>query len=382
MFRLFVKSPFVIFTFGILSLTLALIWSGWTFFFEYIYFRGIYQGLRMVLDQTILELDFPLIWIVFPAMGIASLWYVIWKKMPSGVNRYIWQIMRLCIVFFWIIILFYWIWGFNYFRQGLIIDGRSDDINIEEIYIEAQGVLEKMNNIRSDISKDTIALQYNGGHNVLESKVRHSLRDLISQWGIPVKGKVRAKALSPAGNLLRLSTLGIYMPYAGESYFDAGVADLHKPFIMAHELAHGYGFTDEGECNFLGILACLRSDDDFIYYSGLMAYWRYLASALRRADPILFEELLLMRSSAVAADHEYILLRLNAYPEILTSIRDKIYDSYLKSHGVKEGMASYGLVVNWMLALNKGNQIKYANVFKNKSDLLDESFNSKSSAKN
>ena len=36
---------------------------------------------------------------------------------------------------------------------------------------------------------------------------------------------------------------------------------------------------------------------------------------------------------------------IHKYPDILPSVRDAIYSSYLKRHGVKEGLRSYNEVV-------------------------------------
>ena len=51
---------------------------------------------------------------------------------------------------------------------------------------------------------------------------------------------------------------------------------LQIPFTLAHEMAHGYGITDEGDCNTLAYLVCLHSKNKAIQYSGLLAYLRYL----------------------------------------------------------------------------------------------------------
>src|ERR1700716_940991 len=45
------------------------------------------------------------------------------------------------------------------------------------------------------------------------------------------------------------------------------------PRALAREWAHAGGFTNEGDANYIGTLACLRSDDPLIRYSG--AFWTY-----------------------------------------------------------------------------------------------------------
>lgn len=366
------KSVYTLIAIALLLVTLALNVSEWSYFFEIIYFRGFYQLLRLLLDHTLLRVNFPLVWIVFPIGMIATIWFVFVKKVEYEISPIICRVSRLGVVFCWVVILFYWLWGFNYQKKGLLIDEDFYTISKEEIYSEAVSIIEIINKLRADISNSNAPLTSVDDYLQIESKVRQSIQEVISLWGIPVLGRVRAKALKPPGNLLRLSTPGIYLPFTGESYYDAGVSDLQVPFIMAHELAHGYGFTDEGECNFLGIIACLRSDDEFILYSGLLAYWRYLASAIKNQDIQMFEDLLSCRSELVRLDHEDILSSLNAYPEFFTVLRDKIYDIYLKKHGIKEGIASYVNVVNRMMALRRGGKVVYGAVKIDGRELLDK----------
>ena len=49
---------------------------------------------------------------------------------------------------------------------------------------------------------------------------------------------------------------------------------------MAHEMAHGYGITDEGEASFFAYLACLRSKNPMIRYSGEFNYLFQLLSEI------------------------------------------------------------------------------------------------------
>lgn len=54
------------------------------------------------------------------------------------------------------------------------------------------------------------------------------------------------RVLEPAGCLLVFGTAGIFWPFSGEGYVDSGLDSLVIPFTMAHEFAHGFGWTDEG----------------------------------------------------------------------------------------------------------------------------------------
>ena len=74
----------------------------------------------------------------------------------------------------------------------------------------------------------------------------------------------------PNGILLRFNSSGVYFPFTGEGHVDNGLHPVSKPFTIAHELGHGYGFGSEDVCNFLGFLACVRSDNPAIRYAGYL----------------------------------------------------------------------------------------------------------------
>src|SRR5690606_10755435 len=160
--------------------------------------------------------------------------------------------------------------------------------------------------------------------------------------GLPGIGRVRVRQPWPKGILMRWSTAGIYIPQVAEGHIDRGLAAVQKPFTMAHEMAHGYGVTDEGACNFIAWLACRQSPDPAIRYSGALLYWRYVASempreavdqALQKLPPVV------ERSLRVIRDNN------RRYPDILPRLRDLIYGTYLRGHGVQGGLRSYHYVV-------------------------------------
>ena len=73
-------------------------------------------------------------------------------------------------------------------------------------------------------------------------------------------------------------------PFGYEVIFDSHVLPFEKPFLLAHEWSHLAGFADESEANFIGILACLRSDVPAIRYSGWLNLYFYLPKRSPNSD--------------------------------------------------------------------------------------------------
>ena len=114
---------------------------------------------------------------------------------------------------------------------------------------------------------------------------------------------------------------------------------------MAHEFAHAYGFGDEGTCSFIAYLALKNDEDPFIRYSLLLDYWRTLARNYLQYD---YEDYQTLRSTlpaGIVADLNAIAENRTKYPSLFPNARNKIYDSYLKAQGIKEGLQNYNRVI-------------------------------------
>ncbi len=133
---------------------------------------------------------------------------------------------------------------------------------------------------------------------------------------------------------------------------------LCKTFVLAHEYSHGLGITDEGTCNFLGYLACVRSDDPFIQYAGYLAYFRTLAIHFKRSEPEEYERIRANLPQGMIADLDAINTYMLKYPNFLPEIRDWLYDNFLKVQGVKDGVASYSRIIQMVIAWNRKNSVE------------------------
>ncbi len=153
--------------------------------------------------------------------------------------------------------------------------------------------------------------------------------------------------------MMRFSGSGIYLPYFGEGYIPRNLSPAEKPFTMAHEMAHGYGITDEGDANFLALLACETSARPVVRYSGYLSYWNYAAGELGRADRPALKALGSLVPDGMRADLLAIRKNWEKYEGPLAKISEKVYGQYLKSQGIKEGMKSYSRFLNLRAAWRK-----------------------------
>ncbi len=237
-----------------------------------------------------------------------------------------------------VLFLFYFLWGFEYYRPSLdktlaIPPIAPDSVFLKNEFAEITALLCEERERFSAVTKTYPPF--------LEDSLRSLQESLLASWALPVYGRVRVRLLYPEGLLLRFATAGVYVPFVNEGHIDAGLHPLQWPFTMAHEMAHGYGFTDEGECNFIGLLTCMRSGDPWIRYSGLLAYWRYVYSDVAARHPVFANDIRSQLTEEVRSDMKGIRAQLAKYPNVLPEMREWMYDVYLKSHGVRAGVYSY-----------------------------------------
>jgi len=322
-----------------------------TAFIDRWYYQGVFEWIRVTYDAILGWSPLPMIYLLVAIVIVRIFFWIRERK-----KGFLFLLSKALGGIAFLIFLFYFLWGFNYSqvplqaRLGLDLKKvTQEDIEVE--FLRATQELETaVKSLPSSLTSDESIRDYKISDNDLRKDVEKALRDL----GIPDRGKVRVRQLWPPGFLLRWSTAGIYIPQAFEGHIDKGLLSVQKPFTIAHEMAHGYGVTDEGACNFVAWLACRQSDNPWIRFGGTFTYWRYAASempengrdVLHTSDenrdgfntslpfpPVVIRSLALIREND------------KKYPDILPKIRDAIYSNYLKRHGVVGGLRSYDYVV-------------------------------------
>ncbi|MFM8362272.1 MAG: DUF3810 family protein, partial [Haliscomenobacter sp.] len=158
--------------FGAFSIGLALLGSVYPDQVEALYSRGLFMGLRCVLDAGLAFVPFPACYVVF---GGLSVWgtvrmqaYLAKRKAgkgmlgesaPQGVSagwivRGIGVLRLLLNGLGWLLFLFFWMWGFNYYRipverqLGLLpipLDGAALKLAFEE---ESRALVEERRQLR------------------------------------------------------------------------------------------------------------------------------------------------------------------------------------------------------------------------------------------
>ncbi|MFK7935443.1 MAG: DUF3810 domain-containing protein [Saprospiraceae bacterium] len=337
---------------------------------ERLYSRGIFIGIRNVIDYTIGWLPIPLIYIfVIGLVAILVIRIRRFFKLDMKWQRRLGSALLGILTFIsGGIFLFLILWGYNYGRLPLEqqLNLKPQPLTIEELRTELETTATELIQLRAAIPAVTdSALTSDYFPADLEHQLRASLTNWLQQNGYPTPGRVRGRTLFPKGIFLRFSSSGLYFPFTGEGNVDAGLLHLQRPFVMAHELSHGYGFGDEGLCNFLGYMACMNAADPVIQYCGKLGYYRYVASDYLRYHPEAYQEFRAQLPLGIPNDLNAINTNLNDYPDIMPRLRYAAYDTYLKTQGITEGMKNYNRIVMLKRAYEESNaSFKNSNTIK------------------
>lgn len=147
---------------------------------------------------------------------------------------------------------------------------------------------------------------------------------------------------------------GVYFACIGESNVNVDSPACLLPSTVAHELAHQRGIAWEQECNFLGVLASVTSGMPDYVYSGWLLGFIHLGNTLYETDPEAYWAIRNALPEMVSAD----LRDNNAYwdqfrDNVVEKVSDTVYDAALKSYGDANGMKSYSMVVELLVAYYK-----------------------------
>jgi hypothetical protein len=323
-------------------------------FIETVYSHGIYRLFRLIWDFTLGMSPLPLIYIFF---FMVFIWLIIRMvlrlKHSRSKVKLNWRGFSRVFLFLiqasgGLVFLFYFMWGFNYNRLQIEKHLNLSPIPLDKAALrqEGQWAVQEADKLRAEIQEagdKSLALAVLSGN--LEEILRSSYRNLFKQMDYPPPMRVRVRLFRPGNWMMRVNVSGIYIPYLAEGYIPSTALAVERPFDMAHEMAHALGFTGEDDCNFLAFLACSKSTEKSVAYSGYLNYWLYLSREIRHVSPLEYREIWNSLPKGIKIDIQAIAESWRRFEGPLREVGRRVQDGYLKAQGVREGVLSYNRMV-------------------------------------
>lgn len=343
----------------LLPLTLGLVFISKRnpYIVERVYSSGIYPYIGTVISLITGIFPFSLgeVIVVFSLLflSIGALW-VIYRIITRGISHIkMFSLSKNILITISVIyFLFNFLWGLNYYRLPFYkiagIDVRP--ATVQELAALCEDLINKANEIRKEISESEDKVFYEKDYNyVLKNThkgyeaVQSSYPELGGRFGMP-KGVIFSKAMSYMG------ITGIYFPFTGEANVNMDIPFVSLPSTVAHEMAHQRGFAREDEANYIAYLTCKFHPELSFQYSGYILALIHSMNTLYVNDREKFIELSQRYSEEVKMDLNDISKHWAKYEGPIEKASTKMNNAYLKSNNQKDGVKSYGRMVDLLIA--------------------------------
>lgn len=240
-------------------------------------------------------------------------------------------------------VLFYWFWGFNYYRSG--INERLSIAKSEPDTVQLVRVFEKL------IAETNAA--YCSFDSISKSEivglVESSYQKHASFLKIDYPNGTRVpKPITISNFFAKAGIAGYYGPFFSEAHLNDSLLMVEYPAVLGHEYAHQFGITSEAEANFYGWLVCSRSESKHLRYSvnlGMVNYFLSQSKHLRS-----FPDLARQINKPVIDDIRKVQKHwASMRNEKIDKAAGKMNDVYLKTNKIEKGIEDYFGVVQFVM---------------------------------
>lgn len=248
--------------------------------------------------------------------------------------------------------------GFNYYRYSFTqISGLAPRASeVDQLALLCEELVADANALRENLPEDAAGvslLAQTTGETARTARDNYRrLMEQTPQWKgcFDLSTRCLAKRVFFSEAMSYMEIVGVFTPYTVEANVNFHTTDFDIPFAACHELAHISGFMREDEANFLAFSACRASEDPFFRYSGAATALIHAGNALYGKDPERYIQVMESACDGLrrdfAASSAYYREHHTSFGEFST----KVNDTYLKVNSQPQGVATYGRMVDLLLA--------------------------------
>lgn len=329
---------------------MAVPWPAWLV--EGAYSRGFYPRWQHVVTGVSNRASLAIV--DFLLIGVAM--YLVWLivRLIRGVRERgalsaFWELARRLVRTAALLALIFLVnWGLNYRRRPLeetLRGGTPVTVTTDDIRALAERSIAGTHGTRP------VDTQIDRTYSSVAARLGGPFQRALQLLGAAVPATVgRPKAsviLTPF--YTKAGVTGMVNPFALESIVHPGLLPFERPMVLAHEWAHLAGFADEADASAVAWLACTLGDPD-LAYSGHLSVVLEAASAM---PPSVWRELRPKLDPGVVDDIVALEKRLKEQEPVVRDTAFKVYDRYLKSNGVSDGVRSYSRMLRVVVAMGQ-----------------------------
>jgi len=240
-------------------------------------------------------------------------------------------------------VLFYWFWGFNYYRSG--INERLSIAQSEPDTVQFVRVFENLI-ARTNASYCTYE---NVKYSTIDSIVEFSYQNHAPFLKLNYPQGTRIpKPITFSSFFAKAGIAGYYGPFFSEVHLNDSLLMIEYPQVLAHEFAHQFGVTSEAEANFYSWLICSLSDSKRLQYSANISMVNYFLSQSKHLHN--FPDLVHQIRKPVIDDIRKVQKHwASMRNEQIDKAAGKVNDVYLKTNKIEKGIEDYFGVVQFVM---------------------------------
>lgn len=242
-----------------------------------------------------------------------------------------------------IYVMFYWLWGFNYFQPDIYsrISINSKKHTSEQFSYTIDHLILVVNQQREMFT----FFKNQNIDSIIEITYKKESGFLAIDYPM---GKRRTKSFLYPKYMSAASIGGYIGPFFNEVHTNPTLLPIQIPVVLAHEKAHQFGIASESEANFYAWYICSKSGYNDLMYSANLYLLRHFLSYAKTNKPDF--DYTSKLSPKVTIDlkeiHEHWqALHINTIDAVSTFI----YDKYLRFNKIDKGINDYGGVVQLII---------------------------------
>ncbi|HSK12021.1 MAG TPA: DUF3810 domain-containing protein [Phnomibacter sp.] len=253
----------------------------------------------------------------------------------------------------WVYVLFYMLWGLNYYRLGSshLLDLQAVAYSNDEVDSLVARLQHRLHEICADSTEIELAKTNDRG--LLADEADKAWAAASTRFPFL---RFSTQSLKPnlIGPLQSYTGYAGYMfPFTGEAHVNFFVPAFSLPFTVCHEMAHQVGFGAESEANLIGFLTARESRNKAFRYSAYSGIHLYALQELYIRDSISARAYIDSLPPLFIKDRAEQRKFYEAHRSFMQPALNAAYNLYLLSNAQPEGLGSYNYVVAWLVAYGK-----------------------------
>lgn len=261
--------------------------------------------------------------------------------------------LRLLYVLLFIYLIFYTLWGMNYYRTGIasqlqLVEKKYSVNDLDTLAGLLHARLNEQAAALTPVMRDSFTSK-----KALFTGAVGAYQSICKQYPF-LKYKsasVKPSLFSYPGNYLGFQ--GYYNPFSGEAQVNTLMPASVAPFVVTHEIAHQLGYAKESEANFVGFLACRAQPSTDFKYAVYFDMYHYAIRELYYRDSMQVKRYDSTLHPQVKKDIAFYRAFYEKYTNPVEPVITWIYGRYLKANRQPKGNKSYNEVVTWLIAYYK-----------------------------